>query len=64
MRIEALSVDLPRIKNSSELVRALEQECKANRFTLEQECKANSRLLIHGIPCNMPRNEIKENIIH
>ncbi|XP_077270204.1 uncharacterized protein LOC143901648 [Temnothorax americanus] len=55
VRIEALSVDLPKIKNSINLERA--------GLRLEQERKVNPRMLIRGVPCNMSREEIRSDLI-
>ncbi|XP_024876853.1 uncharacterized protein LOC112457818 [Temnothorax curvispinosus] len=55
VRIEALTVNLPKIKSSRELEDA--------GLRLEQEGKINPRLLIRGVPCTMSREEIKEDLV-
>ncbi|XP_011688456.1 PREDICTED: uncharacterized protein LOC105450360 [Wasmannia auropunctata] len=55
VRIEAHSVDLDKIKDSRVLEKA--------GLTLAQESKINPRVLIHGVPCHMTREDIKSDII-
>ncbi|XP_011859674.1 PREDICTED: uncharacterized protein LOC105557119 [Vollenhovia emeryi] len=55
VRIEALTVDLPKIKNSKKLENA--------GLELTHEGKVDPRLLIRGVPGDMSVEEIKFNII-
>jgi len=55
IRVEAHSVDLPRIKDSRELEEA--------GLKLLQENKIHPRLIIHGVPRGMTRDDLKSEII-
>lgn len=55
VRIEAHLVDLDKMKNS--------RVFEGASLRLEQKNKTNPRLLVHGVPCNMSRENIKSEII-
>lgn len=55
VRIEAHSVDLTKMKDSSELVKA--------GLKIEQEIKLNPRLIIHGVPHGLFAGEVESEIV-
>lgn len=55
VRIEAHSVDLLKMKDSSELSKM--------DLKIEQETKLNPRLIMHGVPCGLYVREVEDQIV-